>query len=139
VEILIKRQPSTAGCTTGELLIDGVFSCYTLEDVVREIAGQSVESWKVDGRTAIPRGRYEVIIDKSTRFQRDMPHILNVPGFTGVRIHSGNTAEQTEGCVLVGKIKQENLILKSRDAFNEFFPKLQAALQDGGKAWITIE
>lgn len=139
MEILVKRQPSNAGCTAGEMFLDGVHECFVLEDVQREVAGQPVETWKIAGRTAIPRGRYQVVIDFSNRFQRQMPHILNVPGFTGVRIHSGNTAEQTEGCVLVGKMKQENLILKSRDAFNEFFPKLQAALQDNGKVWITIE
>jgi hypothetical protein len=75
---------------------------FTLEDAVREVPGAPVAGWKKSGVTAIPTGRFRVIIDHSEHFQKDLPHILNVPGFEGVRIHSGNTIADTEGCPLVG-------------------------------------
>lgn len=75
---------------------------FTLEDAVREQPGMEVSRWKLAAMTAIPTGRYRVIIDFSHRFNKDMPHILNVSGFDGVRIHSGNSPADTEGCLLVG-------------------------------------
>jgi hypothetical protein len=70
-----------------------------------------------------------VIITLSQRFKRDLPLFLNVPNFEGIRIHTGNTSFDTEGCVLVGTVKQSDVILNSRDAFNALFPKIQTALQ----------
>jgi hypothetical protein len=97
MEILTQREPSTLNSTAGTLIVDGVVECFTLADVVREMPGKPVSTWKLAGKTAIPTGAYQVIIDFSNRFQRPMPHVLNVPGFDGVRIHSGNTAADTEG------------------------------------------
>jgi hypothetical protein len=77
--------------------------------------------------TAIPAGTYEVVINFSERFRRPLPLLLNVPNFTGVRIHPGNTDEDTEGCILVGKAKQPDLIGESRVAFEGLFTKLQDA------------
>ena len=93
--IEVKRFEFKDTHTIGKLYIDGVYECYTLEDVVRNGS-------KVIGKTAIPTGEYKVIIDASVRFKQDMPHILDVPNFTGVRIHSGNTSAHTEGCILLG-------------------------------------
>ena len=131
MKLELKRKWETSESTIGELYIDGKFFCYTLEDVVRD------PGIKVPGETAIPADTYEVIIDKSKRFGRLMPHILNVPMFDGIRIHSGNKAEDTEGCVLVGTQKSTDWISGSRDAFNMFFPQLQSALREG-KVYITI-
>lgn len=75
--------------------------CWTLEDVVREVPGEPVGAWKVKGQTAIPRGTYAVRVTRSNRFKTDLPLLLNVPGFEGVRIHGGNAAADTEGCILV--------------------------------------
>lgn len=125
-------------CAIGGMKIDGVFFGYTLEDKVREVAGTPVELWKVQNQTAIPAGRYEVCIDMSTRFGRLMPIVKNVPGFSGVRIHPGNTKEDTEGCILVGLTCTENAIGRSQDAFKLFFPRLQAAIMAGQRVSLTI-
>ena len=138
MQLKVTRNPSKDGATIGSFLIDGGFQYYSLEDVVREVAGQPVSQWKVQNQTAIPRGTYEVIIDFSTRFQRDMPHVLNVPGFTGIRIHSGNTDADTDGCILLGTTRTDNEVLNSRVAFDDFFPKLKAALGAGEKVTIEI-
>jgi hypothetical protein len=139
MEILIQREPSTLNSTAGTLIVDGVVECFTLEDVVREMPGKPVSTWKLAGKTAIPTGAYQVIIDFSNRFQRPMPHVLNVPGFDGVRIHSGNTAADTEGCILLGKQRNGlDDVIESRVAFAEFFPKLQAAINRGEQVAITI-
>lgn len=76
--------------------------CYVLEDKVREVEGQDVKVWKEQNKTAIPKGVYDVQITFSNRFQTKLPILANVPGFTGVRIHSGNSSKDTEGCLLVG-------------------------------------
>lgn len=126
MKLTLKRQKSTLKATLGELYIDDVFQCYTLEDVVRKV--------KVQDKTAIPFGTYEVIINYSKRFKRMMPLLLNVPNFAGVRIHSGNTAEDTEGCILVGKKFSIDKVLDSRAAYSDLFKKMSAA-----KSKILIE
>jgi len=85
--IEVKRFEFKDTHTVGKMYVDGVYECYTLEDVVRN-------GTKVLGKTAIPTGEYKLIIDASVRFKQDMPHILDVPNFTGVRIHSGNTSAE---------------------------------------------
>lgn len=109
--------------------MNGLLEAFTLEDAIRK--------QKIPGKTAIPKGRYEVIINFSNRFKELMPLLLGVPGFTGVRIHPGNTEADTTGCVLIGKEKYSDGIGKSRLAFDEFFPKLEAALKTG-KVFINI-
>jgi hypothetical protein len=119
MELQIKRMEFSEESTIGELWVNGAFECYTLEDKVRPV--------KIAGKTAIPPGRYEVIINFSQRFQKPLPLLLNVPNYEGVRIHSGNTAANTEGCILVGETKTENFVGESRWAFNRLFEKLKAA------------
>lgn len=122
--------------TVGTLYIDGVQFCYTLEDCVRE-NGKSVNSWKIAGKTAIPTGAYNVIVTPSQRFKRDLPLLENVPGFSGIRIHPGNTAADTEGCILVGKGHSTRTVTDSRAAFNDLFDKIKAALTK--KDVVTME
>ncbi len=100
LRLLLIRTPSTAQATLGELFVDGFPFCETLEDPVREL-GPNGEG-KVYGQTAIPPGTYKVVIDWSVKFQKKMIAVLDVPHFTGIRIHSGNDAGDTEGCILVG-------------------------------------
>lgn len=118
-------------CTIGELMVDGKHECFTLEDVVR------ADGVKIPGETAIPAGRYAVDITYSPRFKRDLPLLIDVKGFIGIRIHPGNTASDTEGCILVGQGRANNAILSSRAAFDALFPKLKAA-KAAGQA-ITLE
>lgn len=118
--------------TGGRLIVDGVFECYTLEDTVR------APGVKVPGQTAIPAGKYKVIIDDSVRFARPMPHVLDVPGFVGVRIHPGNTVSDTEGCILLGQTRLGNTVGASRVAFNFFFDRLLAARNAGDTVILEI-
>ena len=129
MELSLIRKEFTTESTIGDLLIDGKFYSFTLEDMYRDK--------KINGVTAIPYGTYEVIINFSNRFQRPMPLLLNVPGFDGIRIHNGNKAEHTEGCILVGFTKGKDFIGNSKSAFIQFMPKLQAGLKTG-KVFIEI-
>lgn len=130
MEIEVKRETSGPVCTFGKLYTDGAYCCETLEDVVRPI--------KIPGETAIPSGRYGVIVNYSQRFGKELPLLLKVEGFSGVRIHPGNSAADTEGCVLVGTERGDNTVLHSRDAFNELFTEIQAAIASGEEIWMTI-
>ena len=139
MELTLQREPSTDESTPGTLSVNGVFECFTLEDVVREVPGLRVAAWKVASRTAIPVGAYDVTIDFSQRFGRDMPHILDVEGFDGIRVHSGNTSADTEGCILLGTARNGfDEVINSRAAYNAFFPKLQAASDNGERVSTTI-
>lgn len=127
MRLSITPLKNTPRCTIGALRVNGTFECYTLQDAVREKAGVPVAEWKIKDKTAIPSGTYPVILNNSKRFKREMPLLVNVPGFDGVRIHSGNTDENTEGCILVGMDMGEERIGKSRIAFDLLFSKLLAA------------
>lgn len=135
---LERPDSSEGGCTIGELLVDGYDECFTLEDQDREIEGEPVEAWKVKGETAIPRGVYPVTITFSNRFQRDLPLLENVEGFTGIRIHPGNTSADTEGCILVGRGKTDKTVTESKIAFNALFAKIEQAIEDGDEVTIEI-
>ncbi len=129
--LTLRRQPSAQGATIGELLVDGRHECWTLEDVVRPL-GQ-----KVPGQTAIPAGRYPVVIAMSRRFARRMPLLLGVPGFRGVHIRPGNSSGETEGCILVGRRRAGVWIGQARPAFAALFRRLNTAFADG-EIWIEI-
>lgn len=102
MNIVLQRQPSYKGTTFGELLIDGDWFCHTLEDQIRERAGVDVAIWKVKAVTAIPSGIYPVVLEDSPRFGPETLTLKDVRGFDKIRIHGGNTAADTEGCVIVG-------------------------------------
>ena len=140
MNLLLERQPSGVSCTIGNLQIDGDFQCYTLEDVVREVEGQPVATWKQHGKTAIPAGTYKVRITYSNRFKCDLPLLQAVPGFEGVRIHPGNTDADTEGCILPGTriAPHGEAVEQSRAAFDRLFEKIDAAETAGEEVWITI-
>ncbi len=119
MDLLLTRAPSNAECTLGELRVDGAFECFTLEDVVRPV--------KIKGMTAIPAGHYEVVVSFSQRFGKPLPLLLDVPNFDAIRIHPGNTARDTEGCILVGTKIRGDSVVNSRIAFDALFPKIVAA------------
>jgi Family of unknown function (DUF5675) len=134
----VRRDPSAQGCTLGSLYVDGEFECFTLEDTVREVPEQAVEKWKVAGETAIPAGAYKVVVTLSARFGKALPLLMDVPGFQGVRIHSGNVAADTEGSILVGNRRMESAVLGSRVAFQALFAKIQAAVMRDEPVQIRI-
>jgi len=143
MEIILQRNPQkTKGYTAGRLLIDGQPWLFTMEDEVREIDGLPVEKWKIHGETAIPRGRYRVVLTRSPRFKRVLPEVLNVPGFTGIRIHRGNTAKHTEGCILVGKADgndQDAWLGNSTPAEGECIARMQEAINAGQQVWLEVK
>jgi hypothetical protein len=131
MEIVLQRNPSTQLSTTGKLSIDGAFFCFTLEDVVRE--------FKIPTRTAIPAGTYAVEITPSQRFGRDMPLVCDVPGFSGIRIHSGNTDKDTDGCILLGTtIESDDFVGNSRAAFALFYTRLSNAIARGEDVTLQV-
>ncbi len=132
----LQRRLFDPSYTIGVLSINGAFECFTLEDPDRRLESGGE---KVLGKTAIPRGKYRVTIDFSQRFQRQLPRLLNVPDFTGIRIHSGNKSEETEGCILVGRTMKPGFIGESKLALESLLIKLFNALDISEEIWITIE
>lgn len=135
MKITLRRETFTENSTIGSLLIDGVFFCYTLEDKDRKLESGGK---KIQNKTAIPRGTYEVIVNFSNRFKTQMPLLLNVPNYAGVRIHTGNTADHTEGCILLGETKAKDFIGMSRSAYSKFMARLRAVVKNQ-KVFIEIK
>lgn len=136
MKLTVIREPAKNGPTLGKLFVDNVYFCETLEDQDRyleNVGGQ----FKVDGETCIPRGEYNVIIDFSNRFKCEMMHVLDVPFFDGIRIHAGNTKEDTHGCLLVGSARAGGTILNSRHTLQRLFDLVDSALSTGEE--VTIE
>lgn len=130
MELALRRRWLTEASTIGELYVDGERECFILEDRYRPPPEP-----KVAGATCIPVGRYEVRITHSPRFGRDMPLLCDVPGFSGVRIHPGNFASDTEGCLLPGKVKHHESVQQSVAAYVELFAKLMGT---PGPIWLTV-
>lgn len=117
----------------GRLFVDGKFFCNTLEDTVRDLSNEK----KVYGKTAIPYGEYKVVYNWSPKFGRNLPRLLNVPAFEGILIHPGNTADDSAGCILVGRNTEVGRLTESRYTSD----KLNVLIEDvqrGGES-ITIE
>ena len=138
MKLLLERNSCGPTCTIGSLYVDGAFECYTCEDAQRGTDSATVKEWKVAGQTAIPYGTYNVVITPSARFKRDLPLLENVPGFEGIRIHPGNTAEDTEGCLLVGNTKGPTFVGESKAAFAKLFHQLRSAIDAGDTVTIEI-
>ena len=125
MNITLNRIAKKSKYTIGKLYINGEYFCDTIEDTDRGLTqtmtDAQIKSKKVYGQTAIPTGTYKVIISYSNKFKRQMPLLLNVPGFLGIRIHSGNTEKDTEGCLIVGKNKVVGKVIESKDTYNKLF------------------
>ena len=133
MNLVLTRRTLTAKSTIGTLADqNGKMLCFTLEDCWRP------DGLKVPGATAIPEGTYEIVVNQSERFKCLMPLLLNVPGFEGIRIHTGNTDADTHGCILVGMVKQTDQILNSRVAFDGVFRLIRTAIDAGEKVFIQI-
>lgn len=140
MEILVYRRWPKANYTIGEMWIDGKKLCNTLEDTDRGLSSdmslQTIKAAKVKGKTAIPRGRYHVSLTMSPRFGTILPLVEGVKGFEGIRIHAGNTADDTEGCILVGENEAVGKVLYSRQTMKKLMTILSKAKED---IWITIK
>lgn len=137
--IELKRIAKKPTYTIGKLYIDGTYFCDTIEDTDRGLSIsddlQKINRIKVKGKTAIPIGQYVVTKTYSNRFKRNMYLLNNVPGFAGIRIHSGNTAEHTEGCLILGKNKAVGKVLESKATVKLFEDTLDKVV---GKEQIRI-
>ncbi|HEV8273775.1 MAG TPA: DUF5675 family protein [Chitinophagaceae bacterium] len=142
MELELTRSIKTNRSTIGELAINGVFECFILEDKDRGLrqgmTTSELMALKIKTRTAIPTGRYEIVVSFSDKFNKTLPLLLDVPVFAGIRIHPGNTDENTEGCLLPGKSKQADFVGSSRVAFTALFDKVRTALQRE-KIFITVK
>lgn len=133
----IIREDFTEKATEGKIFVNGTEECFSLEDKDRYLEDSGE---KVYGKTAIPRGIYTVILSHSNRFQRILPLLLDVPQFKGIRIHPGNTSEDTDGCILPGETNNkegDDFIGSSRKAFDKLFAKMEEA--EVREEEITIE
>lgn len=134
MELKLNRIFLGSSATIGELLVNDKYLCDTLEDRVR------LEGEKVYGKTAIPEGTYEMVLSYSPRFKKILPEILNVPNFTGIRIHCGNSSADSSGCILVGTWdgEKEDWVSDSKVAFNKLMSLLQKAADNKEKITITV-
>lgn len=154
MEIRLKRIAKKEGYTIGKLYVDGKYVCDTLEDKDRGLTSKMSEAqisgMKLHGETAIPMGRY--LVDMKTVSPRfggraqyqfckgRLPRLCNIPGFSGVLIHCGNTAKDTEGCILVGENKKVGMVLNSVITMRDkLYPLMKAADVKGKRIYITIE
>ena len=154
MNITVKRIAKRDTYTIGKLYIDGKYYCDTIEDKDRglkqNMSEKEILSKKIKHQTAIPTGTYEVTLKiKSAKYSQKkifvqycnalMPRLLNVPGYDGVLIHTGNTEQDSSGCILVGYNKVVGKVINSMDAFKVIYPILKDASDKGEKITITIE
>lgn len=153
MEVKVKRIARRDNYTIGKMYVNGEYVCDSLEDTDRGLTSKmsvaQISGMKVHGETAIPTGRY--LVDMKTVSPRfggraqykfckgRLPRLCNVPGYQGVLIHIGNTAKDTEGCILVGENKEKGKVLNSTATFRKLYATLKAADERGEQIWITIE
>lgn len=142
MEIKIERRWRKAAYTIGRLYVDGDYLCEALEDTDRgltsDMSEEEIKRIKVKGSTAIPTGIYKVEITYSPRFKNQMPLVLNVKGFDGIRIHPGNTAKDTEGCILPGRNTVKGMVTNSRYWYNILYSKIRNAVNAGKEVVLVI-
>lgn len=138
MDIKLVRKTGNAKFTEGRMYINGEFECFTVEDADRKLEAGGI---KIQNMTAIPKGIYEVVLSMSNRFKKTLPEVLKVPGFSGVRIHSGNSSKDSEGCIIVGALNDsmdDDFIGSSRVAMERLMPKLYDAKAVKEKVWLEI-
>lgn len=135
MKLQLKRRYKGPDYTIGSLYVNGAYFCDTLEDKVRDIPREG----KIPGKTAIPAGTYKVILNRSPKFQRELPRLQNVPFFEGILIHKGNTPEHTEGCILVGENKVKGQVINSTQYEIQLVSLIKEALFRGEQINIEIQ
>ncbi len=143
MEIVIKRIAKKTTYTIGKLYIDGKYFCDTLEDKDRGLRDtmsvDEILSIKVKHETAIPTGTYNIDITYSPKFKKQLPLILNVKGFEGIRVHSGNSDKDSSGCVILGQNKVVGKVINSRVTCDKFNTTLTGAKNRKEKITLKIE
>lgn len=129
---LYAREKVLDEYSTGEML---TYLCDTLEPKWRDYAHGAN---KVKGKSAIPEGRYPVVITKSKKFGMWLPLLLGIPRFEGIRIHAGNTVADTEGCILVGENLKKGMVLNSNKCLKRVKEKIVEAKETGEGVWIVV-
>ena len=141
--LTLDRKYKLPTYTIGKLYIDGEYFCDTLEDKDRRLTDSmtvsEIDKIKIKKETAIPTGTYKVTITYSNSFKKNMPLINDVKGFEGIRMHSGNTNQDTEGCLLVGMNLERGKVLKSQETFRKLYKMLSGAKLRGEYIQITIK
>ena len=141
MELLLKRNFLKKDYTIGALYINGKYFCDVLEDTVRDLNKNGkfdCGEYKIKDFTAIPYGKYEVKITYSPKFKRELPLLINVPCFEGIRIHKGNLPEHSSGCLLVGENKERGKVINSTKYENELTSILKEASNKNEKITIKI-
>lgn len=153
MKILVKRVAKKEKYTIGKMYVDDVYVCDTIEDKDRDLTQNTplndIKKKKVYGQTAIPSGTYNVTLDVvSTKFVQKpyfkelcggkLPRLMNVPGFDGVLIHTGNDEDDSYGCIIVGYNKVKGKVVESRKAFEKLYPILKQASNKKEKITIQI-
>lgn len=134
MKLRVERLWKKPAYTVGRLFVDGKFFCNTLEDTVRDLSNEK----KVYGKTAIPYGEYKVVYNWSPKFGRNLPRLLNVPAFEGILIHPGNTADDSAGCILVGKNTEVGRLTESRYTSDKLNVLIEDAQRRGESITIGI-
>ena len=142
MELRLERKYRSSKYCIDKLYINGKYFSDALEDPDRGLTDsmslEEIKKIKVKGNTCIPYGTYNVTITYSPRFKKNLPLINNVKGFEGIRIHSGNTPQDTEGCLLLGFNRVKGQVVDSRVTVSKFITQMQQALNKGEKVTIEI-
>lgn len=129
--------------TIGKLYFRGEYICDTLEPPSAKLTSKDtvkkIKVAKSKGLRAIPSGQYRIVHTYSPRFKKRLPLLLNVPGFQGIRIHAGNTAKDTQGCILPGYNTKKGMVTSSCKALINVISLIQSSIANGEKVWIDIQ
>ncbi len=141
VNYVVIREPSVRpetgeGFTLSKVYRNGIYFCECCEDEDRLLEKGGV---KVATRTAIPRGLYRVIVSMSNRFKKLLPEVLHVDQFSGIRIHGGNKAEHSEGCLLWGRVRTANGIADCPATIAKLIADIQTAEKGGKRVWLEVK
>lgn len=142
MKIEVGRVAKRDAYTIGKMYINGKYFCDTIEDKDRDITQNTplttINKIKIPNETAIPTGTYKVVVNMSPRFKRNLPRLLNVPGFDGILIHRGNTEKDTSGCIIVGENKVVGKVINSTGYETKLVDVLTKAQSSKEEITITI-
>ena len=142
MELRLERKYRNNNYCIDKLYINGKYFSEVLEDPDRGLTDtmslEEIKKIKIKGNTCIPYGTYNITITYSPRFKKNLPLLNNVKGFDGIRIHSGNKPQDTEGCLLPGFNKVKGQVIDSRVTTDKLIAQIQQALNKGEKVTITI-